>query len=801
MKLLRWPLTASFVCMLGGFGVTGISALIVDVPPGVPSMYDYWSGTIGDLLLLPLIVFGLTRAIGLLSGRHGVVPSWWSVAAGMAGAAAGAISQLAWLVDPEPRVNWMLIEPHVFSPIGWYHAAFVIVVAGYVTGATVELLLRARRLRRHTVPPRDRLISVLGGNGAAVVITAGVLFAVTVVADSYVSRATSSSAATILALVGAFVAAALLALLLVGKDSQLLLGPILVAAFTAASVIGIVQAPSSVTVVLAVAATGAALVGLSLGVDLYGGGSNVSPGVWLVLPLSLCAVPVAWAWHSPSGVVWSSLSAALFANLVALVSLDGWPFFWRQTPGWKATTWAALVTSFIALTAALGVALYGEHRMRNVGLVLAVVAYAPILGYVAERRIRDVWRPMMDAEVAGDPALPGAPSPTLRNAATRAVTVAMTVGVGGFLAFVPLIYESVEDSMRFSGGWPSQGEWHLVIMPTLGGLLLGTPVIRTLFDHPRNYSRDNPPSRRRSSWSVLTLGYLALATMLASTVLLATQVGWHGTTAGMVAVLAIIMALDCLEQTVVDSAVLSMRWPRPADYAIGAAAGAVTFTTIFWSLLSGIGAGGLGLNASILVFLAGFIARMVAALVAGGLIYARGTRYSAIYFPISWCHIQNEVVRSVVVLVGAWLPVFVFTHTTLTGSAKWITVVGATSAVFFLATRIYVFSMRRLLEHSYEQRSIRFGGRFSDPTPPSGDLRDILPQAVGLVREFVQYARSRLRLRLHGPDEEGLVKALGAHLAFSFLIRTTFVCATLIGLLVGLLSELQSPAETRRRSR
>ena len=166
---------------------------------------------------------------------------------------------------------------------------------------------------------------------------------------------------------------------------------------------------------------------------------------------------------------------------------------------------------------------------------------------------------------------------------------------------------------------------------------------------------------------------------------------------------------------------------------------------------------------------------MVAALVAGGLIYARGTRYSAIYFPISWCHIQNEVVRSVVVLVGAWLPVFVFTHTTLTGSAKWITVVGATSAVFFLATRIYVFSMRRLLEHSYEQRSIRFGGRFSDPTPPSGDLRDILPQAVGLVREFVQYARSRLRLRLHGPDEEGLVKALGAHLAFSFLIRTTFV--------------------------
>jgi hypothetical protein len=791
----RWELCAALGTLVGGFGVTCLAALIVDIPANLPSMRDYWSGTIGDLVFLPVVVYGVSRGVTLLSDGSRRSARGHSIAFGALGAAIGAATQISWIADPTPRVNWMLVAPHTFSPIGWYHAAFLTMTSGYLAGASAELFLRAREQRRSAPNSTDHLASVLGGNGAAIIATAGSLFVTTIVADSYTSRTTFSSVATMTAITAAC-ALSLVLVFLLGSDSRLLLGPLAVAAATTAGVCGIAKAPPDARAITLVAVAGAGLAGISFGIDLFDEDSVLrARTVRLQLPASLSTVIVAWAWFPMRVGMWILILPLM--NLLALILLDGWPFQWRQTAGWKSMTWAALVTSFVALTAALGVKLYDEERLRNVGVVLGVAFYALILGYAAERRIHDVWRPMMDAEVSTDSSVPGAPNQNLGRTATKAVAAAMALGVGGFLAFVPLLYESIGESLRFSGPGPDQIEWIIAGAATICGLTLGFPAMRALFGPPSSYSRDNPPSKPSLRWSLVLPSCVALFIMAASSLVLAVRVGWHDVISVVVMILALIMSVDCLEQTLVDSAVLSLRWPEAVDYLVGLGNAVVTFATFYWSLLDSAEVGGLGVAESLMVFIAGFAVRLTATLVAGGLIFGRGGRLSAIYFPVSWCQFQNELVRTTVALVSAWLPFYVLTHTSLSGAALWINVLGATSAVLFLATQIYVFTMGRLLDHAFEQRAIRFEGRFADPFAPSTDFRNMVPQAISLIGEFVQYLRSD-SLRPDGPDEKGFIRAHGAHQAFSVLIRTSFVCATVIGLVVGIFSILQSPAEAPR---
>jgi len=111
------------------------------------------------------------------------------------GAAIGALSQVAWLSDPAPRLNWLLIAPHRFSFAGWYHAVYLTLTSAYVGGVSWEALRRAARA------PRELLASVFGGRGATAVLAACGIFVLTVVADSLPSAATSSSLTTIVIIV------------------------------------------------------------------------------------------------------------------------------------------------------------------------------------------------------------------------------------------------------------------------------------------------------------------------------------------------------------------------------------------------------------------------------------------------------------------------------------------------------------------------------------------------------------------------------------------------------------------------
>ena len=99
----RLPLIIAAGSLVGGFVTMGVVSLVWTPPAGLPAMWNYWSGTVGDLLL-PVVVYGLPRGCILLADP-GERPSWWSLLVGGFGALLGAASQAAWLIDAHPRLT------------------------------------------------------------------------------------------------------------------------------------------------------------------------------------------------------------------------------------------------------------------------------------------------------------------------------------------------------------------------------------------------------------------------------------------------------------------------------------------------------------------------------------------------------------------------------------------------------------------------------------------------------------------------------------------------------------------------
>jgi hypothetical protein len=631
----------ALVFLLGGFGVTW---LLVGSSRRHPAMWDCWSGTVGDGLLLPLVVYGLTRGCSLLADE-GRAPSPWSFLGGLVGAGLGGASQLAWFAGPDPRLNWMLVRAHTFSLIGWYHTGFVTLAGCYVAGAVVEILLRARRAG--CLPSRRPIAAgassaswraaVLAGNGAALVVTAAALFVVAVLADSSPSASTSSSTVTMTGVVVAPALALAAAWAILGGGVRLVAGPVMVGACIAVSVLVLAHDTGPTAPVVTVAVVGATLAGIGFGIDLFSGGHVLrSQDVRLLLPpaVSLLAVSVATRLPPGGGV---GLLVLLVVNTLVLTLGDSW----RDSPRGR-TLWAAFATSFLVLVAAGGVAIYQHDSLRALGSGMATVFYAVALGVVVERRVKDAWQSMVDAETMHDHGLADRPAAGLPRKMLRAWLVGVPTGLGGFLAFVPLVYEAVGANLRFGGATSGAHEWVVVVASGVGGLGLALPLVAMMFaDQSSHVSRDDPPGRRRASAPARCAGWLALAALLGSMSWLAIgRAGWHGPLSMVTVLVCGLYAIDCFESTVVDSSVLCLRWPTRLDYTVSMFAGMTGAAALYWSLLCAAGEGGLRLPSALMVFAAAAAARVVTCVVAGGLVYGRGERLSAIYLPVWWVHVQ-----------------------------------------------------------------------------------------------------------------------------------------------------------------
>lgn len=164
--------------LLAGFGALNVLYLAHlaagDRRDGLPGLYDYAAATWGDGLLLPVMVGCLVYAAKSLPPRpHERVVT---AVAAACGAIIGAWTQVDWLRDDTPELNWTLPEPHRFNAAGWYHAAFLIAMCA-LTGALWTLTLRRAA---HRTPHRSGAVPA----AIAAALAAGILFCGLLVLDN-----------------------------------------------------------------------------------------------------------------------------------------------------------------------------------------------------------------------------------------------------------------------------------------------------------------------------------------------------------------------------------------------------------------------------------------------------------------------------------------------------------------------------------------------------------------------------------------------------------------------------------------
>ncbi|MFI7876045.1 hypothetical protein [Streptomyces salinarius] len=186
---LKAALLSALLVESAGFCALLIFSVAITPAAGLPGLFHYVSATWGDGLALPAMTGALVYGIARLPRAP------WERAAGataaLVGIALGAATQVQWLRDDAPHLNWTLPRPHHFNAAGVYHAVFLTVMSGLTAALWVFLLLRIARVgRTHRKAP---LLA------AGTALAAALVFTVLLAIDSLPSRATGASTATVTA--------------------------------------------------------------------------------------------------------------------------------------------------------------------------------------------------------------------------------------------------------------------------------------------------------------------------------------------------------------------------------------------------------------------------------------------------------------------------------------------------------------------------------------------------------------------------------------------------------------------------
>jgi hypothetical protein len=113
----------------------------------LPGLYAFYSATWGDGIVLPLATAALLLLAKRLAVGRPAISRPVVLIAAVAGTLVAAASQVMWLVDPAPRLNWTLRAPHHFTAAGWYHAAFTTGAAAAVAALFGVVVMRLHQLR------------------------------------------------------------------------------------------------------------------------------------------------------------------------------------------------------------------------------------------------------------------------------------------------------------------------------------------------------------------------------------------------------------------------------------------------------------------------------------------------------------------------------------------------------------------------------------------------------------------------------------------------------------------------------
>lgn len=198
-RVRRAVLAAGTTCLAGFGALVGFSAITV-TPPELRGLFDYLSATWGDAILLPVSVGALVYAYDAMERRpHDRALLLFG---GLAGGAVGALTQVQWLSDDDPELNWTLPTAHHFNAAGVYHAVFLTATSAAIAALWAGVLSRWTRGDRR-VERRD----VNQAIGVAVASSLG--FVALLLVDNRNTVDTKAAHATVTAVAGAtFVAVA-----------------------------------------------------------------------------------------------------------------------------------------------------------------------------------------------------------------------------------------------------------------------------------------------------------------------------------------------------------------------------------------------------------------------------------------------------------------------------------------------------------------------------------------------------------------------------------------------------------------
>ncbi|MGK2321192.1 hypothetical protein [Gordonia rhizosphera] len=754
-----------------GFGVTAVAALLVD-HGDLPGMWDYLGGTLGDGLLLPIIVFGLIRGLQRLGGRS-LRPLSWLVAT--LSALGGLISQYMWLADPEPRLNWMLIDIGTFSKIGWYHCVFLIMISGLLAGLACEILFLARECGR------SQAVATISGDGAGIVSACLAGFIAAIVSDSSPSLSTSSSVSTVGLLAAIPVGVIVAGILILRREVTMILPPLLVGVAIATISVVLIFSQISFSGVTVLGIIAVSLLGLAIP-EYYRRGRNllITPPVILTGISATYFLCLILSWPQMAAGYWKVFLVATVLNIGILIGLAAAS---RKVPS-ADRFYPLFVGSLFTLICGIAQVSTSVDKQVRSTLDIVVVVATVVATTAAANLGQAKWQEMVELERMTR--MDGKISSELPQAQRSARIFAVPLLIAGVCAILAVTVQ-LKDGVTWSSGIPPSREEFVLLATAMSLVLLGSvyQIVRAM-SYPKDFSRDSPPPRQPSSGFTIAISALTTTMSIVPLFVLALGVPYRGIWTILVTIGVLVLGIDTFETILINSTLMCRRWPTSLDVLTALCAAGSTSLALYWCLLGGWAPARVSPAWFILMLVSAIVLRYVVCLGTGSTIYNRGTRYFSTDGSVVLNQAADETTRmALLVLLGA-LPMLI-----IPCFSSFFVGLGIACVIALSVSSVYINACRRMLAHNREQIRVRFGGRYEVPATPEEGLTGILWQCGESIRRFCANRRSFARGEEKYAGEIVFVSALGAHLSFQVIIRVIFTFCTVVGvsiLTIGVLS-------------
>jgi hypothetical protein len=665
--------------MVLGSGVMALLSRFAPAPDGLPDWQDFHATTLGDTVLLPALLATLVAGIQHFRVR-GLKPSrkafWTAAVIALLGAAA---QQATWLLDPSPRLTWVLPEAHRFSAAGWYHAGFLCVVAAAVAGAAacvVGQMIHVRRTGNEAVL-RDSATQT----GTFVVLHMAWLFGWLIVLDG---GAGISAVTTSISAIAPGVLSLLLALWVLRAGA---VPPVQCAAITtlAAAVLVVTPRTTLFWVTVALAVTAAA--GVCMRDDFWRRRSVE----WYALTLLLAGVVVTAMRPSQSLPVTLFVVFAGAATAVWVVPATSQ--FWDPQPE-KPDSRTVMVVAVLTSSIPVAAWLFPQPQAHQAYGNVITLAYSAIFGPQLVPVIKNDFKTLLkqereDAAITDNPVL-----------SALALRISLRTALWGSASIIGMITVAVSagPSMGFKDG---TGAPHIAV-PT--GVVIGVLMVLTAA----------LPIVRSYSWAPAALCGVAVAMGSTSTVEILTGPRPGGSL--MLLILVGLVVLWQVESIVANAAMrpswlVRRTWRQAAGLCLAFGVSANFALAVMWGVTNDSGKQASLLGALALMLAAGLV-NLVLILTAGRVLDPSSDAPATIptATEANWARyrmrssiLQDYGLVFLLVVFGFWLPFQSLSRSNLDSGVELVgPIVLACTGMLFYSSAFFM-AVRNSVQHIAEQ--------------------------------------------------------------------------------------------------